>query len=205
VLRIDHERTEQIFSNRDVKLYLFRLFELSGLFGNVDIQGAWTVTLLPKTNGGRWFTLNIGSHEVAFSTKNAAEGKVQHFIVLDRLILEYPEIIIWIGKRDGSVEMAEYVAAERAVVVNFTESFANAERLFALPGVRRALIAYWAEALADLRQRKAKSVTRVTILMMLFPNSWNTSAPTTRSFATLLRRFVQQPSEVRSLFSHLSI
>jgi hypothetical protein len=55
-------------------------------------------------------------------------------------------------------EVAEYVAAERAVVVNFTESFANAERLFALPGVRRALIAYWAEALADLRQRKAKSV-----------------------------------------------
>ena len=158
VLRIDHERTEQIFSNRDVKLYLFRLFELSGLFGNVDIQGSWTVTLLPKTNGGRWFTLNIGSHEVAFSTKNASEGKVQHFIVLDRLILEYPETIIWIGKRDGSVEVAEYVAAERAVVVNFTESFANAERLFALPGVRRALIAYWAEALADLRQRKAKSV-----------------------------------------------
>jgi hypothetical protein len=30
--------------------------------------------------------------------------------------------------------------------------------MFALPGVRRALIAYWAEALADLRQRKAKSV-----------------------------------------------
>jgi hypothetical protein len=158
LLRIDHERTEQIFSNRDVKLYLFRLFELSGLYGNVDIQGAWTLTLLPKTNGGRWFTLNIGSHEVAFSTKNAIEGKVQHFVVLDRLILEYPETVIWIGKRDGSVDVAEYVAAERAVVVNFTESFANAEPVFALPGVRRALVAYWAEALADLRQRRAKSV-----------------------------------------------
>jgi hypothetical protein len=141
-----------------VKLYLFRLFELSGLFGNVDIQGAWTLTLLPKTKGGRWFTLNIGSHEVAFSTKSATEGNVQHFIVLDRLILEYPDTVIWIGNRDGSVDVAEYVAAERAVVVNFNESFANAERFFALPGVRRALIAYWAEALADLRQRKAKSV-----------------------------------------------
>jgi hypothetical protein len=157
-LRIDHERTEQIFSNRDVKLYLFRLFELSGLFGNVDIQGAWTLTLLPKTNGGRWFTLNIGSHEVAFSTKKVTDGKVSHFIVLDRLILEYPETIIWIGKRDGSVDVAEYVAAERAVVVGFTDNFANAERIFGLAGVRRALIAYWAEALADLRQRKAKSV-----------------------------------------------
>jgi hypothetical protein len=114
--------------------------------------------LLPKTNGGRWFTLNIGPHEVAFSTKGAVDEKVRHFIVLDRLILEYPETIIWIGKHDGSVDVAEYVAAERAVVVNFTESFANAERFFALPGIRRALIAYWAEALADLRQRKAKSV-----------------------------------------------
>jgi hypothetical protein len=111
-----------------------------------------------KTNGGRWFTLNIGSHEVAFSTKNATEGKVPHFIVLDRLILEYPETIISIGKREGSVDVAEYVAAERAVVVNFAENFGNAERFFGLPGVRRALIAYWAEALADLRQRKAKSV-----------------------------------------------
>jgi hypothetical protein len=114
--------------------------------------------LLPKTNGGRWFTLNIGSHEVAFSTKNAVGEKVRHFVVLDRLILDYPETIIWIGKRDGSVDVAEYVAAEHAVVVHFTESFGNAERLFALPGVRRALIAYWAEALADLRQRNAKSV-----------------------------------------------
>jgi hypothetical protein len=124
-----------------VKLYLFRLFELSGLFSNVDIQGAWTLTLLPKTKGGRWFTLNIGSHEVAFSTKSATEGNVQHFIVLDRLILEYPDTIVWIGNRDGSVDVAEYVAAERAVVVNFNESFANAERFFTLPGVRRALIA----------------------------------------------------------------
>jgi hypothetical protein len=115
------------------------------------------VTLLPKTNGGRWFILNIGSHEVAFSTKEATDDKVQHFIVLDRLILEYPETIIWIGKHDGAVDVAEYVAAERAVVVSFMDSFANAERIFRLPGIRRALIAYWAEALADLRQRKAKS------------------------------------------------
>ena len=65
VLRIDHEKTEQLFTNRDVRLYLYRLFQLSGLFGNLDIQGAWTLSLLPKTKGGRWFTLNIGPHEVA--------------------------------------------------------------------------------------------------------------------------------------------
>src|ERR1700681_1053869 len=157
-LRIDHERTEQLFTNRDVRLYLYRLFQLSGLFGNLDIQGSWTLSVLPKTKGGRWFTVNIGPHEVAFSTRKSIDGKFTHFLVLDRLILEYPETIIWIGKRGGAVQEAEYVGADRAVVIHFDEDFASAEKVLGLPGVRRALIAYWAEALADLRQRDAKSV-----------------------------------------------
>jgi hypothetical protein len=113
---------------------------------------------LPKTNGGRWFTLNIGPHEVAFSTYRPVEGKFEHYLILDRLILDYPETVIWIGNRDGTVQDAQYASAERAVTISFREDFASAERIFGLPGVRRALIAYWAEALADLRQRKAKSV-----------------------------------------------
>jgi hypothetical protein len=157
-LRIDHERTEQLFANRDVQLYLYKLFQLSGLFGNLDIQGAWTLSLLPKTNGGRWFTLNIGPHEVAFSTRKPDHGKFTHYLVLDRLILEFPETIIWIGLRGGEVEDAHYASAKRAVVVNFQEDFANAEKIFNLPGIRRALIAYWLEALADLRERQASSV-----------------------------------------------
>jgi hypothetical protein len=157
-LRIDHERTEQLFANRDVRLYLYKMFQLSGLFGNLDIQGAWTLSLLPKTRGGRWFTLNIGPHEVAFSTRKSDDGKFTHFLILDRLILDYPDTIIWIGLRAGEVEDARYVSADRAVVVNFREDFANAEKLFSLPGIRRALIAYWSEALADLRERQVSSV-----------------------------------------------
>jgi hypothetical protein len=157
-LRIDHGRTEQLFSNRDVRLYLYRLFQLSGLFGNLDIQGAWTLSLLPKTKGGRWFTLNIGPHEVAFSTRKPDNGKFTHILVLDKLILDYPDTIIWIGLRSGEVREAHYASAERAVIINFDEDFANAERFFSLPGVRRALIAYWSEALADLRERQANSV-----------------------------------------------
>jgi hypothetical protein len=157
-LRIGHEKTSDLFANRSVWLFLFRLFELSGLFGNLDIQGSWTLSVLPKTNGGRWFTVNIGPHEVAFTVRKPIGGQFTHFLVLDRLILEYPETIIWIGKREGAVEDAEYVGADRAVLINFDEDFANAEKFFGLPGVRRALIAYWAEALADLRQRDAKSV-----------------------------------------------
>jgi hypothetical protein len=157
-LRIDHEKTEQLFTNRDVRLYLYKLFQLSGLFGNLDIQGAWTLSLLPKTKGGRWFTLNIGPHEVAFSSRKADQGKFTHYLVLDRLILDYPETIIWVGLHAGEVEEATYASAERAVTISFQEDFASAERFFDMPGVRRALIAYWSEALADLRERRASSV-----------------------------------------------
>jgi hypothetical protein len=157
-LRVGHERTSELFSDRNVRLFLYKLFQLSGLFGNLDIQGAWTLSVLPKTKGGRWFTVNIGPHEVAFSVRKPVAGKFTHYLVMDRLILEYPDTIIWIGKRGGAVRDAKYVGADRAVTIHFDEDFANAEKLLGLPGVRRALIAYWAEALADLRQRNAKSV-----------------------------------------------
>src|SRR6266702_4884770 len=157
-LRVDHEKTDKIFRNRNLGLYLFKLFQLSGLYGSLDIQGAWSLSLLPRTNGGRWFTLNIGPHEVAFSTLKPINEKFEHYLILDRLILDYPETIIWIGKREGEVRDATYASAKRAVTISFREDFASAERIFGLPGVRRALIAYWAEALADLRERNTMSV-----------------------------------------------
>jgi len=157
-LRVDSERTDQLFNNSHVILFLHRIFQLSGLYGNLDIQGAWTLSVLPQTNGGRWFTVNIGSHEVAFSTRTLMDGKFSHYLVLDRLIFDYPQTMLWLGKHGGNVQDAEYKAAEHAVLVNFDEDFAKAERFFSRPGVRRALIAYWADALADLRERNAKSV-----------------------------------------------
>jgi hypothetical protein len=157
-LRVDAQRTDQLFHNSDVKPFLYRLFELSGLFGNLDIQEAWTLSVLPQTNGGRWFTLNIGPHEVAFSTRPLIDGKYSHYLVLDRLILEYPETILWLGKHGGDVQEANYKTAERAVLVSFDQDFATAELFFKRPGVRRALVAYWADTLADLRERNARSV-----------------------------------------------
>lgn len=157
-LRVGHEKTDKIFKDRNLRLYLFKLFQLSGLYGSLDIQGAWTLSVLPKTNGGRWFTLNIGPHEVAFSALKPTDGKVEHYLVLDRLILDYPETIIWIGNREGEVRDSTYASAKRAVTISFREDFASAERIFGLPGIRRALIAYWAEALADLRERRTLSV-----------------------------------------------
>jgi hypothetical protein len=157
-LRVDHEKTDALLKNRDVKLFLFRLFEITGLFGNLDIQGAWTLSSMPKTNGGRWFTLNIGSHEVAFSTLKSIDGQYSHFLVMDRLILNYPETILWLGQHGGSVEVAGYSSSQNALLIRFDQSFADAERFFRLDGVRRAIVAYWADSLADLRERDAKSV-----------------------------------------------
>jgi hypothetical protein len=44
------------------------------------------------------------------------------------------------------------------VSVSFDEDFAKTEHFFARDGVRRAMVAYWADAPADLRERNAKSV-----------------------------------------------
>ncbi len=157
VLRIGHEATVKIFKNLDVKLFLHDLFQLSGLYGSLDLQGSWTISILPKTNGGRWFTLNIGTHEVAFSPVRAEGEKYEHWMVLDRLLLEYPQTIMWIGKMGGYVEDAPYKHSDRALSVSFWENFSDARKFLGLPGVRRALVAYWFDALADLRKRQAKS------------------------------------------------
>lgn len=158
-LRFDAERTDELFRHPDVRSFLFRLFQLSGLYGNLDIQGAWTLSVLPKTNGGRWFTLNIGPHEVAFSTRTPIPNdKFAHYLVLDRLILEYPETVMWLGRHGGVVQEAEYKGAERALIVSFEEDFVKANSFCKLKGVRRAMVAYWADALADLRERNALSV-----------------------------------------------
>jgi len=77
-------------------------------------------------------SLNIGPHEVAFSTRTPIEEKFSHYLVLDRLILEYPETIMWLGQRGGEVREAEYKAAERALLVSFDADFADAERFYFL-------------------------------------------------------------------------
>jgi hypothetical protein len=70
LLRVGHETTLRLFENRDLVQYVYQLFNFSGLFGSLDIQGAWTLRLLTRTLGGTWFTLNIGSHAVAVSMRN---------------------------------------------------------------------------------------------------------------------------------------
>jgi len=45
-------------------------------------------------------------------------------------------VLGWIGKHDGEVREAEYATArERAFAISFRADFADAEKVFGLPGV----------------------------------------------------------------------
>ena len=65
---IGKPKVDRMFMDEPFREYLMRLFEFTGLAQWMDYQGAWTFCLFPSTNRGRYFTLNIASHEVAFST-----------------------------------------------------------------------------------------------------------------------------------------
>lgn len=158
-LRIGHKKTELLFKDRDFQIYLFKLFEITGLFGNLDIQGAWVFSLYPSSVGGRFFTLSIGPHEVAFTPKIRKKGEQPfHMLAVDRLILDYPEVDTWIKDHGGEIATTPYASAkDRAVSIYFEAGFAEAERLFHVSGVRRSLLAYWHDWLADLRERNVRS------------------------------------------------
>ncbi len=151
---------DKMFGDGDFAAYLRKLFVFAGLPNWLDIQGAWTLTLYPGTNGGRYFTINVGTHEVAFSTLPfEAGGPSQHCLVVDALILDFVEVVDWVEQRGGGLEQSPYASAlPRAVSVWFDAPFCDAELFFQLDGVRRALIAYWSEALLLLYQKGSSSM-----------------------------------------------
>ncbi|MDD4861152.1 MAG: GIY-YIG nuclease family protein, partial [Smithellaceae bacterium] len=65
---INKPKIDRMFQDENFLAYITNLFVFSGLMNWLNIQGAWTFVLFPSTSGGRYFTINIGPHEVAFST-----------------------------------------------------------------------------------------------------------------------------------------
>lgn len=152
-------KVDRMFCDTEFRGYLIKIFQLSGLFQFLDYQGAWVFVLFPSTEGGRYFTLNIGSHEVAFSTLNKQDIPTVHMVVLDSLIIDFPDTIKWIKKHNGFVEKSHYkTAMYRAVSVYFEGDFNVATEFLHLEGVRRALIAYWYEFLFRLKDNSKLSV-----------------------------------------------
>ncbi len=146
---------DRMFQDEDFAAYVLRLFAFTGLLQWIDIQGAWTFVLFPATAGGRYYTINIGRHEVAYTTlPRGPGGKPLHAVVMDRLIYDFPKVVRWVERRDGSMRDDPYSSGlPRAVSIDFLGDFAEAHEFLRLDGVRRALIAYWAEALIGISER----------------------------------------------------
>ena len=152
-------KVDRMFHDQQFRGYLKELFVFSGLTHWLEYQGAWTFVLFPGTNGGRYFTLNIGSHEVAFSTLGKGNSLSVHMILMDKLITESSEILMWLRQHNGCINQSHYkTALPRAVLVFFEGSFEVAQAFLRLQYVRRALIAYWHDALFTLKDHSKASV-----------------------------------------------
>ena len=151
-------KIDRMFQDEEFSGYILQLFKFTGLMNWLDIQGAWTFVLFPMTNGGRYFTLNIGSHEVAFSTLSKKDKKPVHMILMDRLILDFEVVKNWVRTHNGQIIEDAYVSAlPRSTSILFDGTFEDVNAFLKLDGVRRALIAYWSEALIGLKERNANS------------------------------------------------
>ena len=158
-LRIGIPQSNKLFRDNSFRDYLCKLFEVSGIFGCMDLQGAWAMSLYPSTSGGRYFTLSIGTHEFACSSMNkkfTPDGL--HLIVMDQLVCDYPETTKWIEAQGGEVKETTYKSAkDGAVSIYLPGDFSNAEQFLSFRGVRRAIIAYWQDWLSEMRERETKS------------------------------------------------
>lgn len=159
-LIVKKPKIDRMFQDSDFANFIMRIFAFTGLLNWLDIQGAWIFVLFPSTSGGRYFTINIDRHEVAFSTlPSAYNGKPWHMLVVDRLIYDFPIVLRWIKDHDGKFDDDRYASGmPRSVSLRFSASFEETSKFLQLDGVRRALIAYWAEALIGLKERGSSSM-----------------------------------------------
>lgn len=150
---INKPKIDRMFQDSVFLSYIKNIFKFTGILNWMDIQGAWTFVLFPSTNGGRYFTINIGGHEVSFSTLGRKSNPQVNMLLVDKLILDFKETIDWIEKRHGEVCISHYKRAlPRSVSIFFEGGFEDANNLLMLSGVRRALIAYWNELLIQMKE-----------------------------------------------------
>jgi len=143
--------------------YLIRLFETTGLEHFMDQQEAWTFSLYPSTAGGRYFTLNIGKHEVAYSAPfyddAGVEVGIHHMIYADKLVRRDREFRKYLRSKSGRISILNhYVSAlpyGRSII--FEGSFDDVVGIFDQPTLRRGVAAYWFDALLGLRDRGSRS------------------------------------------------
>jgi len=186
-LLIGKPKIDRMFQDESFLNYIIKLFAFTGLMNWIDIQGAWTFVLFPSTSGGRYFTINIGPHEVAFSTLPKNDRNQYNMILVDKLIFDFREVKKWIKHHNGSIEVDLYVTAlPRSVSIIFEGNFEVANDFYELDGVRRALIAYWNEALIGMKERNVTSVYAKH-------HNWNAVANINKSLENI-ERYNNSPS-----------
>ena len=80
-------------------------------------------------------------------------------IHMDRLIYDFKEVSSWLEQRQGGFAEDNYATAlYRSTSVFFEGNFDTAREFLSLNGVRRAIIAYWTEALIELQEKGTGSV-----------------------------------------------
>jgi len=155
---IKKPKIDRMFNDEDFSNFILLLFNITGLEHWIDFQGIWTFALFPSTCGGRFYTLNIGPHEVAFSTLPKNGNNQRHMILMDKLISDFDDVLIWLKKHSGEIINDAYkTALPRSYSIFFDGDFNKAIEFLNLEGVRRALIAYWTEGLIRLRERNTNS------------------------------------------------
>ena len=156
---INKPKIDRMFQDEELSDYLLNLFRFTGLMNWLDIQGAWTFNLFPSTGRGRYFTINIGSHEVAYSTLPLVENISAHMILMDDLIYDFREVAKWVKKHEGEMVKDVYKSAlPRSTSVAFFGSLDDANEFLTLDGVRRALIAYWSDSLIRMKEKNTQSL-----------------------------------------------
>lgn len=83
-------KVDRLFNDETFAMFLGELFRQSALLNWLDTQGAWTLSLFPSTSGGRFYTINIGRHEVAFATSERGDEPSTHTVVMDVWYVSVP-------------------------------------------------------------------------------------------------------------------
>lgn len=144
----------------DFMSFLLALFRNSGLENFRDLKESWTFSLFPSTGGGRFFTLNIDRHEVALSRiPQKGDTEIWHAITVDEMAADDPQVRDWVFKNGGDFYETVYPSNwGNSVTVEFCATFDDSLTLFAITPFRRALIAYWYEALLRMQERQTRSL-----------------------------------------------
>lgn len=150
---------DRMFQDAEFAAFLDKLFRMSALGNWLDLQGGWTFSLFPSTSSGRYYTLNIGPHEVAFSALENADRPATHMIYMDKLVRDFKEPCAWLKAHEGEFSDDNYASGNgHATAVFFTGSFTDAAAFLGLPGVQRAVLAYWTDSLVQLQQKGSLSL-----------------------------------------------